>query len=113
MRISIISILALLIVSCNPNPPISPNPEPREFTYDEFEQVKVGMSLAEAEAVMGASAAKINEINTDLGMGVVSVKNVTYQWVNDDGSSVTVLEQNGDIILKMQTGLDPDSDRPR
>lgn len=106
MRISIISILALLISSCNPSPPVSPNPEPREFTYDEFEQVEVGMTLAEAEDVMGDSAAKINEINTDLGMGTVSVKNVTYQWVNDDGSSVTVLEQNGDIIFKMQTGLD-------
>ncbi|MEC4805792.1 MAG: hypothetical protein SAJ72_16180 [Jaaginema sp. PMC 1080.18] len=106
MRISIISILALLLWSCNPNPPVSSNPELQEFTYDEFEQIKVGMTLAEAEAVMAGSATKINKIDTDLGMGVVSVENVTYQWVNEDGSSVTVLEQNGKIIFKMQTGLD-------
>jgi PBP1b-binding outer membrane lipoprotein LpoB len=106
MRISIIFILAFFISSCNPSPPVSPNPEPREFTYNEFEQIEVGMTLVEAETAMGASAAKISQIETDLGLGVVPVKNVTYQWVNDDGSSVTVLEQNGEIIFKMQTGLD-------
>lgn len=106
MRISTISILALLIGSCNPSPPVPPNPEPREFTYDEFEQIEVGMTLTEAETAMGDSATKISQIDTDLGMGVVSVRNVTYQWVNDDGSSAIVLTQNGEIIFKMQTGLD-------
>lgn len=106
MRISIIFILAFFISSCNPDPPVPPNPEPREFTYNKFEEIEVGMTLGEAETVMGASAAKISQINTDLGVGFVPIKNVTYQWVNEDGSSVTILEQNGDIIFKMQTGLD-------
>lgn len=106
MRIPISLIVALFLSSCNPSPPTAPNPESREFTYDEFEQIETGMSLAEAETIMGDRAAKINQIETDLGLGTVKLKNVTYQWLNEDGSSVTVLEHNGEIVFKMQTGLD-------
>jgi hypothetical protein len=107
MRISLILTLMLWLSSCNLTPSPQADPASRKFTYAKFEKIETGMSLTEAETVMGASASKINQIDTNLGKEFIPVKNVTYQWVNKDGSSVTVLEQNGDIIFKMQTGLNP------
>ena len=70
---------------------------PGAYTSDQFAQLTAGMSVAEADAVMGGGG----QSSEDEDGG-----NLVRQYLNDDGSNVTVTFQDGSMSTKAMVGLE-------
>ncbi len=66
----------------------------RHFSRVEYERLKLGMSLAEVEAILDRGT----EINQ-------STKSATFIWENQDKSRITITFEGGKLTSKMQSGL--------
>lgn len=74
--------------------------EPRqEITMEKFKQIKAGMTYEEVEAILGNG----NEI-PDPRLEKVNAK--MYEWVNADGSGLSLVVKDGEVTTNMQFGLE-------
>lgn len=69
------------------------------ITYASFSQLKEGMSILEADSIIGAPGEEISR--TD----IADYRTVMYGWKNPDGSNANAMFQNGSLISKSQFGL--------
>lgn len=68
--------------------------EVRHVSRVEYERLKLGMSLAEVEAILDRGI----EINR-------SAKSVSFIWENQDSSRITITFEGGKLTSKVQSGL--------
>ena len=73
----------------------APQP-PRQYTSDQFAQLTPGMSVAEVDAIMGGGGQ-----GSEAEAGGALVR----QYVNEDGSNVTVSFVDGSVQTKAMAGL--------
>ena len=75
-------------------------------TYDEYKQIKNGMSYRQVVKIIGAEGEEISSNKMDGVPGVMkSLVTVMYQWVNNNGSNMNAMFQNDKLIQKAQLGL--------
>ena len=67
----------------------------RRYTSEQYARLQPGMSVGEVDAIMGGGRSSESEIGGDL----------VRQYVNEDGSHVTVSFQNGSMSTKAMAGL--------
>jgi hypothetical protein len=68
----------------------------RQYTGDQYEQLRPGMSVGEVDAIMGGDG---QSSESEIGGGPVG------QYMNADGSNVTVSFQDGSMPTKAMAGL--------
>lgn len=69
------------------------------ITYEAFSRLKEGMSVYEAESIVGSPAEEISR--TDMA----GYRTVMYGWKNPDGGNANAMFQNGSLVSKSQFGL--------
>lgn len=86
--------------------PTPPTPSPGRasrtaaVTLAEYDAVKVGMSLAEVERVIGARGVEQSRNE------IAGVETVLVEWRNGDGlSAMNAIFQGGELVQKSQVGL--------
>lgn len=68
-------------------------------TASEFARLVDGMSYTDAVKVIGAPGAELSR------SALADTTTVMYSWMNDDGSNMNAMFQNGKMISKAQFGL--------
>lgn len=86
----VVAQVALALLLCLPVSAIS---------MEEYIQVRTGMTLQEVADIAGylwepVSESEIGDLKTEL-----------LEWRNDDGSAMSLILQNGEVVSKSQYGL--------
>lgn len=77
-----------------------------KVTLDKYDRVASGMSYLDVRLIIGCPGEELSRNHFDGEPGVVeSIDTVAYSWVNDDGTNMIAMFQNGRLIQKTQTGL--------
>lgn len=75
-------------------------------TFDEYKQIKNGMSYNNVVSVIGAEGEEMSRNKMDGVPGVMaSIETIMYQWVNKNGSNMNAMFQNDKLMQKAQFGL--------
>lgn len=113
MRLKFLSIALLLVVGCSTTPQVEESAQSvssevpaqvgKTFTKAQYEQLKNGMTLAQAQKVFGSEGEEVTQSETEfMGQKVVMV---IHTWRNPDFSNATVTLENGKISGKAQVNL--------
>lgn len=76
-----------------------PATSPAVVTRAEFDQLKEGMTYAQAREIIGAAGSLDSEST------LLDIKTVMYSWMNTNGSNMNAMFQNDKLITKAQFGL--------
>jgi rubrerythrin len=75
-------------------------------TFDEYTQIRTGMSYRSVISIIGAEGEEISRNRLDGVPGAMGpIETIMYQWVNDSGSNMNAMFQNDRLIQKAQFGL--------
>ena len=71
-----------------------------EVTYEEYCDVRNGMSYREAVAVIGFEGEEMSSSS------IAGIETIMYSWSNRFGTNMNATFQNDEMVLKAQFGLD-------
>ena len=71
-----------------------------EVTLSEYNEIKLGMSLDEVEAIIGGGPTR-----SASATGPYANTGTAYQWVNLDGSAALITFEDDQVVLKSQVNL--------
>ena len=68
-------------------------------TKAEFDRIREGMTYDEVRSIIGAPGEVLSSSD------MVGIKTVMYSWMNDNGSNMNAMFQDGKLVQKAQFGL--------
>jgi hypothetical protein len=71
-----------------------------EVTLSEYNEIQVGMSLDQVEAIIGGGPTR-----SASATGPYANTGTAYQWVNLDGSAALITFEDDRVVLKSQVNL--------
>jgi len=90
------AILCSLILGCGSNP----------ITMEKYDKVEVGMSVSDVNTLVGVNGIERSTTTKSAVPGVSAATTYhVYSWANSDGSTMTVVFQDGKVMSKIQLGL--------
>lgn len=69
-----------------------------KITLEQYKQIETGMSYEKVVEILGQG----EEVSSS---EVSDIKTTMYQWINSDGSNISVTLQNEKVVSKAQAGL--------